>query len=68
MKEADLILGLFYFDENNIVFDNIKLSKGILENLPEINRFQLKMLSLRFLKPLLNNYKRIKNLFDLIQY
>jgi len=52
MKAADLILGLFYSDENHIVFDNIKLSKVISENLTDLNREQLKMLSLRFLGPL----------------
>ena len=52
MKAADLILGLFYSDENNIVFENIKLSENISKNLTELNRKQLKMLSLRFLGPL----------------
>lgn len=52
MKTTDLILGLFYSDENNIVFDNIKLSESVEKDLTELNRKQLKMLSLRFLGPL----------------
>ena len=52
MKAADLILGLFYSDENNIVFDNIRLSSMLSENLSKVNREHLRMLSLRFLGPL----------------
>ena len=52
MKATDLILGLFYSDENNIVFDNIKLSESVSKDLTELNLKQLKMLSLRFLGPL----------------
>ena len=52
MKATDLILGLFYSDENNIVFDNIKLSESVSKDLTELNRKQLNMLSLRFLGPL----------------
>lgn len=52
MKAADLILGLFYSDETNIVYDNIKLSESVSKDLTELNRKYLKMLSLRFLGPL----------------
>jgi hypothetical protein len=52
MKDVDLILGLFYSDEANLVFDNIKVSESFMNELPKINREKLKMLSLRFLGPL----------------
>jgi hypothetical protein len=48
MLQHDLILALFYSDEDNLVFDNIKYSK----DLPDFNREILKTLSLRFLGPL----------------
>ncbi len=51
MKAADLILGLFYSNENNIVFDNIKLSENMSKSLTDSSHEQLKMLSLRFLGP-----------------
>lgn len=52
MKATDLIIGLFFSDENGIVYDNIKLSKNIAENLTDQNYEKLKSLSLRFLGPL----------------
>ncbi|TFG25218.1 MAG: hypothetical protein EU532_11880 [Promethearchaeota archaeon] len=52
MKAADLILGLFFSDENSIVYDNIKVSQGMAENLTESAHNQLRMISLRFLGPL----------------
>ncbi len=48
MKEADLILGLFYSDENNLIFDNIKFS----EMLTEENKNHINMLPYKFLGPL----------------
>jgi len=52
MKATDLILGLFFSDENNIVFENIKLSESLSKDLAELNLKNLKMLSMRFLGPL----------------
>jgi len=48
MEESDFILGLFFSDENNLIYDNIKLS----EELPEENKNRLKMLSYKFLGPI----------------
>jgi len=48
MKESDFILGLFFSDENDLIYDNIKVS----EELPEENKNRLKMLSYKFLGPL----------------
>ncbi len=48
MKQENIILGLFFANENNLVFDSIKFSK-------ELSREQkdsLKMLSFRFLGPI----------------
>jgi len=45
---SDLILGLFYSDENNIVHENVKLGK----NLTEVSSFRSKLLPLKFFGPL----------------
>ncbi|MFX1567440.1 MAG: hypothetical protein ACFFCV_03630 [Promethearchaeota archaeon] len=47
MKAEDIILGLFYADEDNLVFDNIKFS----ENFSDMQINDIKMLSFRFLGP-----------------
>lgn len=47
MKEEDIILGLFYANEDNLVFDRIKFSEKF--NDMKINN--IKMLSYRFLGP-----------------
>jgi hypothetical protein len=52
MKATDLILALFFSDESNLVFNNIKLSKNIPEDVSDFTKDQLKTLSLRFLGPL----------------
>ncbi|UCD02501.1 MAG: hypothetical protein JSV23_05690 [Promethearchaeota archaeon] len=48
MESLDLLLGLFFSSENNIVYDNIELST----KLPEGNIHQIKLLPMRFLGPL----------------
>ncbi|MFX1257284.1 MAG: hypothetical protein ACFFAN_05470 [Promethearchaeota archaeon] len=48
MTEEKLILGLFFSDENNLIFDNIKFSEDLLEE----NVENLKILSYKFLGPL----------------
>ncbi len=48
MKDARLILGLFFSDENNIVFEKIRFSK----NLSEERKDEIKTLSFKFLGPL----------------
>ena len=47
MVESEGILGLFYSDENGVVYDNMKLS----ENLTDNRKIQLKMLPFQFLGP-----------------
>ncbi|MBD3254346.1 MAG: hypothetical protein GF383_04595 [Candidatus Lokiarchaeota archaeon] len=47
MEDSDIILGLFYANELNLVHDNIKFS----EKLSDDNINQLKMLSFKFLGP-----------------
>lgn len=47
MNDKEIILGLFYADEDNLVFDNIKCS----DDFSEEKRNELKMLSFRFLGP-----------------
>jgi hypothetical protein len=47
MNDEELILGLFYADEDNLVFDNIKCS----DNFSEERKNDLKMLSFKFLGP-----------------
>jgi len=47
MVESEGILGLFYSDENGVVYDNMKLS----ENLTDDRKIQLKMLPFQFLGP-----------------
>ena len=47
MKYDDRILGLFFSDEDNLIYDHIKFS----ENLTESNKNQLNMLSYKFLGP-----------------
>jgi len=47
MENVDLILGLFFSDENNLVFDNIKFSESMSDDARE----KLKMLSFKFLGP-----------------
>ena len=47
MKDDDRILGLFFSDKDNLVYDNIKFS----ESLSEDNKNQLNMLSYKFLGP-----------------
>jgi len=47
MKATEIILGLFYSDENNLIFDNIKYSESLSED--SIN--QIKMLPYKFLGP-----------------
>jgi len=47
MKDEEIILGLFFADENNLVFENIKCS----EDFSEDRKNDLKMLSFRFLGP-----------------
>ena len=49
MVESEGMLGLFYSDENGVVYDNMKLS----ENLTDNRKIQLKMLPFRFLGPVL---------------
>jgi len=48
MKSLDLLLGLFFSSEDNIVYENIELST----KLPEENIQQIKILPMRFLGPL----------------
>lgn len=48
MKNADTILGLFYSNENNLIFDKIKFS----ENLSKEKDENLRMLSYKFLSPI----------------
>ncbi len=45
MGESDYILGLFYSDENGVVFDNIKLSEDLTEN----RKAEMRMLPFKFL-------------------
>lgn len=45
--DTEIVLGLFYSDENNLIFDNIKFSENLSEN--SIN--QLKMLPYKFFGP-----------------
>ena len=47
MNDEELILGLFYADESNLVYDRIKFS----ENFSEEKRGELKILSFKFLGP-----------------
>ncbi|TFG25216.1 MAG: hypothetical protein EU532_11870 [Promethearchaeota archaeon] len=47
MKYDDRILGLFFSNEDNLIYDNIKFS----ENLTDDKKNQLNMLSYRFLGP-----------------
>jgi len=47
MKDQDIILGLFYADEDNLVFDNIRYS----ENFCDMKINDIKMLSYKFLGP-----------------
>jgi hypothetical protein len=47
MKDEEIILGLFFADEDNLVFENIKYS----ENFSEEKKNELKMLSFKFLGP-----------------
>ena len=47
MKEENIILGLFYADEDNLVFDHIKYS----EKFSDMQINDIKMLSFRFLGP-----------------
>ena len=47
MNDEEIILGLFFADEDNLVFDNIKCS----EDFSEERKNDLKMLSFRFLGP-----------------
>jgi len=47
MNDKEIILGLFYADEDNLVFDNIKCS----DDFSEEKRNELKMLSFKFLGP-----------------
>jgi len=47
MNDEEIILGLFYADEDNLVFDNIKCS----DDFSEEKRNELKMLSFKFLGP-----------------
>ncbi len=48
MEDSEGMLGLFYSDENGVVYDSIKLS----ENLTDERKIQLKMLPFRFLAPI----------------
>ncbi|MFX0104766.1 MAG: hypothetical protein ACFE75_04695 [Candidatus Hodarchaeota archaeon] len=48
MESLDLLLGLFFSSEDNIVYENIELST----KLPEDNIQQIKLLPMRFLGPL----------------
>ncbi|MFX1392729.1 MAG: hypothetical protein ACFFAH_04060 [Promethearchaeota archaeon] len=48
MKDSEFILGLFFSDENNLVFDNIKFSDGLSQD----TESNLKMISYKFLGPL----------------
>ena len=48
MKSSEIVLGIFYSDENNLIFDNIKFSESLSEN--SIN--QIKMLPYKFLGPI----------------
>ncbi|MFW9874070.1 MAG: hypothetical protein ACFFG0_13260 [Candidatus Thorarchaeota archaeon] len=47
MNDEEIILGLFYADEDTLVFDNIKCS----DDFSEEKRNELKMLSFKFLGP-----------------
>ncbi len=47
MDDQDIILGLFYADEDNLVFDNIRYS----ENFSDMEINDIKMLSYKFLGP-----------------
>jgi len=47
MGESNYILGLFYSDENGVVFDNIKLSEDLTEN----RKVEIRMLPFKFLGP-----------------
>ncbi len=47
MQNEEIILGLFFADEDNLVFENIKSS----ENFSEEKKNELKMLSFKFLGP-----------------
>ncbi len=48
MKEGDIILGLFYSDENNLIYDKIKNSSSISPEMED----EIKSLSLKFMGPL----------------
>ena len=48
MKKSEFILGLFFSDENNLVFDNIKFSEGLSKEAIS----DLKMTSYKYLGPL----------------
>jgi len=48
MREGDIILGLFYSDENNLIYDEIKESTNLSEEMKE----EIKTLSLKFMGPL----------------
>ncbi|MFX1337166.1 MAG: hypothetical protein ACFFDK_01010 [Promethearchaeota archaeon] len=48
MKDDERILGLFFSDKDNLIYDNIKFS----ENLSEESKNQLNMLSYKFLGPI----------------
>jgi hypothetical protein len=47
MNDEEIILGLFFADEDNLVFENVKCQ----ENLSEDTKNSLKMLSFKFLGP-----------------
>ncbi|MFX0021422.1 MAG: hypothetical protein ACFE9S_03795 [Candidatus Hermodarchaeota archaeon] len=47
MNDQDIILGLFYADEDNLVFDNVKYA----DNFSDMKINDIKMLSYRFLGP-----------------
>lgn len=48
MEDNNFILGIFYSDENNLVYENIEFS----ENLSEENKSQLRMIPFKFLGPI----------------
>ena len=48
MREGDIILGLFYSNENNLIYDKIKRSQDISKEMQD----KIKSLSLKFMGPI----------------
>lgn len=47
MEESEYILGLFYSEENGIIFDNVKVPEDLNEKIKD----KIRMLSFKFLGP-----------------